>query len=99
VQKLQTLGLQFRPEKAHARDVAPGSIKARDEAEHDRIAGADKDNRNLRGCRLGYRCRRVFAAITSGASEARSEDASLKAAPCVAGPSLPRALVPRLRPT
>ena len=58
VQKLQTLGLQFRPEKAHARDIAPGSIKARDEAEHDRIAGADKDNRNLRGCRLGYRCRR-----------------------------------------
>src|SRR5258705_6620266 len=58
VQKLQTLSLQFRPEKAHARYIAPGSIKARDQAEHDRIAGADKDNRNLRGCRLGYRCRR-----------------------------------------
>jgi hypothetical protein len=49
VQKLQTFSLQFRPEKAHARDVAPGSIKARDEAGHNRIAGIDKNNRNLRG--------------------------------------------------
>src|SRR5262249_10377246 len=58
VQKLQTLGLQFRPEKTHARNVAPRPIKARNEAGHDRIAGVDKDNRNLRGCRFGNRrCR------------------------------------------
>jgi len=38
--------------------IASRSIKANDEAVHDRIAGADKDDRNLCGCRLGYRCRR-----------------------------------------
>ena len=58
VQKLQTLGFQFRPKQAHACNVAPGSIKARDDPGHDWIAGADKDNRNLRGCRLGHRCHR-----------------------------------------
>ena len=58
MQKPQTLALQFQPEKAYTRDIAPGSIKARDEADHDRIAGADEDDRNLSGCRLGYRSRR-----------------------------------------
>ena len=47
----------FGIKKARARDIAPGSIKARDEADYDRITGANKDNRNLRGCRLGCRCR------------------------------------------
>src|SRR3954463_5241196 len=72
VQKLQTLGLQFRPEKAYARDIAPGSIKARDEAEHDRIAGTDKDNRNLRRCRLATGAVGVFAAITATLRRTRS---------------------------
>ena len=56
VQKPQTLALQFQPQQAHARDIAPGSIKTRDKADYDRIAGANKYNRNLRSCRLGYRC-------------------------------------------
>jgi len=47
----------FGIKKARARDIAPGSIKARDKADYDRITGANKDNRNLRGCRLGCRCR------------------------------------------
>lgn len=38
--------------------LPPGPIEARDEARHDRVAGADKDNRNLCGCRLCYRGRR-----------------------------------------
>ena len=57
VQKLQTLGLQFGPEKSHAREVAAGPIEAGDEAARHRIAGADKHNRNLCGCSLGYRRR------------------------------------------
>ena len=57
MQKPQTLALQFQAEQAHARDIASGSIKARDEADYDRIAGANKDNWNLLGCRLGYWCR------------------------------------------
>ena len=58
MQKPQTFGLQIQAEKAHARDIASGSIKARDDAGNDRIAGVDKDNRNLSSCRLGYRCGR-----------------------------------------
>ena len=57
VQKPQTLALQFQPKQPDAGDIAPGSIKARNKADYDRIAGADKHNRNLRSCRLGYRCR------------------------------------------
>ena len=57
MQKGQTLGLQCLPQQTHARNVAPRPVKARDDADHDWIAGADKDNRNLRGCRLGYRRR------------------------------------------
>jgi hypothetical protein len=37
--------------------LPPGRSKARDEADYDRITGANKDNRNLGGCRLGCRCR------------------------------------------
>ena len=58
MQKPQTLALQFQAKQAHARRIAPGSIKARDEANHDRIAGTNKDNWNLCGCCLGYGCRR-----------------------------------------
>src|SRR5262249_11000150 len=58
VQKLEALGLQIRPEKTHARDITPRSIEARDDADHDRIAGADEDNRNLGGSRLCYWCGR-----------------------------------------
>ena len=57
MQKLQTLGLQFGPEKSHAREVAAGPIEAGDEAARHRIAGADKHNRNLSSCGLGYRRR------------------------------------------
>jgi len=32
--------------------------RARDEAGYNGITGADKNNRNLRSCRLGHRCRR-----------------------------------------
>src|ERR1700754_2812737 len=49
VQKLQTLSVQLRPKKAHARDVAPGLIKARDKPGHIRAAGIVKNNRNLCG--------------------------------------------------
>src|SRR3954447_5591148 len=44
VQKRQTLGLQFGPEKSHACDIATGPIEAGDEAAPYRIAGADKHN-------------------------------------------------------
>src|SRR5262249_41504509 len=52
------LALQFQPEQTDASNIAPGSIKASDKADDDRIAGANKDDRNFRSCRLGYRCRR-----------------------------------------
>ena len=47
----------FASKKREPVTLLPGRSKARDEADYDRITGANKDNRNLGGCRLGCRCR------------------------------------------
>ena len=63
----------MRPEQAHARNIAPGSIKARDDADHDRIAGADKDNRNFSVvAALATGAAGVFAAMTATLRRTRS---------------------------
>ena len=63
VQKPQTLGLQCRPEQAHARDIAFRSIEACDEASLDRIGGTNEDDWNLSG-----RCFCHFSWIASASS-------------------------------
>src|SRR5712664_904247 len=88
VQKLQTLGLQFRPEKTHARDVALRPINACDEASHDWIAGADKDNRNLGGCRLGHRCSRGICGDHSHFATYKIGSHCLKVVVLTPGPSV-----------
>lgn len=54
--KPESFGLQCRSEQAHAGDIASRSTEAHDDADLDRIGGADEDDRDCGGCRFCNFC-------------------------------------------
>ena len=54
--KLQSLSRELGRQDVQARGIATWPVKASDEAEFDRVVGAQEDERNCRGCRLGGEC-------------------------------------------
>ena len=53
----QPLSRQLRCQQVQAGGIASRPVKARDEAEFDRVVGTEEDDWNCRGCRLRGECR------------------------------------------